>query len=49
MMSHTVNIHQQITHAWQEYVTAQLDHQPDTADDIMRRINALLDCIPRKP
>ena len=47
-MEHTQNVEQQITEAWREYSACCLDHQPERAEALMRRIDALLDCIPRQ-
>jgi hypothetical protein len=44
---HAEQIEQQIARAWQQYVTACLDHQPDTAALAMSQIDRLLDRLPR--
>jgi hypothetical protein len=44
---HVVQLEQQLTAAWQRYVTACLDHQPDTAALAMSQIDRLLDRLPR--
>jgi hypothetical protein len=44
---HADLIEQQITRAWQQYVTACLDHQADTAALAMNQIDRLLDKLPR--
>ena len=48
MQDHQANVEAQITEAWKRYVTTCLEHNADQARDIMRRIDALLDCLPRQ-
>jgi hypothetical protein len=45
---HRHQVEQQITRAWQTYVTACLDHQRDTAAIAMEQIDRLLDRLPRQ-
>lgn len=47
LMEHTQNIQQQITETWKLYVNCCLEHNADQAAAHMRRIDALLDCVPR--
>lgn len=45
---HRIQIEQQITRAWQEYVTACLDHSEALASVAMAQIDRLLDRLPRQ-
>lgn len=44
---HRRQVEQQLTRAWQTYVNACLDHQPDSAALAMQQIDRLLDRLPR--
>lgn len=44
---HTAQLEQQITRAWQLYVDACLEHQPDAARLAMAHVDRLLDRLPR--
>ena len=46
-MTSTVDLPAELNKAWQDYRTAQLKGHQATADGHMRRIDALLDMIPR--
>jgi hypothetical protein len=47
---HRLQVEQQITRAWQTYVTACLEHEPDSAALAMKQIDRLLEnpVIPRQ-
>lgn len=45
---HRAQVEQQITRAWQRYVTACLEHQSDTAALAMEQVDRLLDRMPRQ-
>jgi hypothetical protein len=45
---HREQIQQQITRAWQKYLTACLYHETASADLAMKHINDLLDRMPRQ-
>lgn len=47
-LQHRVQVEQQITRAWQRYVTSCLEHQPDTAALAMEQVDRLLDRMPRQ-
>lgn len=43
----TPDVRSQISDCWRAYRLAELEGRLDTAAAIMKRINALLDCVPR--
>lgn len=47
-LQHRAQVEQQITRAWQKYVTACVEHQDDMAALAMEQINRLLDRMPRQ-
>lgn len=46
VIEYRAQIEQQITRAWQVYVTACLDHQPTSAKLAMEQIDRLLERLP---